>query len=160
MKRGYGVGDKFSQDPVGSDESRGKNRERRKHKLDGPTLTPTEQHIRDGLMRQFMRNPEGEPNGEAYKNASCWCECGRGLKAESGFCSRCEANGEAWMAENYRRLYGAEWRGVEVESHEVADLKAYFAAETEQVLRETDESAAFVGRLLGVDAETPRPEHG
>lgn len=107
MKRGYDVGGRYSQDPVGSDESRGKNRERRKHKLDGPTLTPTEAHIKNSLMRQFMRNPEGEPVGEAYKSASCWCAgpCGgRRLAITEGLCDSCwwkehpPADPAAWSA--------------------------------------------------------------
>ncbi len=77
MKKGFGVGEKYSADPIGSDKPRGKNRERRKHKLDGPTLTPTESHIKNNLMRQFMKNAEGSVNSEAYRNASCWDENGR-----------------------------------------------------------------------------------
>jgi hypothetical protein len=60
-------------DPPGSEAPRGKNRERRKGRYDGNTWTPTEQHIKNGLMRQFMKNPEGSTNSEAYRNSSIWC---------------------------------------------------------------------------------------
>lgn len=116
MKRGHGINERYAQDPIGSDESRGKNRERRKHKLDGPTLTPTESHIKNSLMRQFMRNPEGSADQDdaAYKASPAWCsECdGRRLAVIAGLCAACAA--------------------------------------TNPVL----ETPA---RLLGVDAETPRP---
>lgn len=26
-----------------------------------------------------------------YRNASCWCDCGRGLKGEHDICSKCES---------------------------------------------------------------------
>ncbi len=66
-KRGYEVGGKFSQDPIGSERSRGKSRSQRKHRND-PGWTPTELHVKNQLMRQFMKNPEG-PGGasETYK---------------------------------------------------------------------------------------------
>ena len=63
-------------DPQGSEKPRGKDRSERRGRFD-PGWTPTEQHIKNGLMRQFMRNPEGSPNTEAYRNAPCWCWCGR-----------------------------------------------------------------------------------
>ncbi len=79
MKRGYEMGGKFSSDPIGSDAPRGKNRERRKHRNDGNTLTPTENHIKQNLMRQFMKNPEGGGigNSESYRNSECWDANGR-----------------------------------------------------------------------------------
>ncbi len=82
MKKGWGVGQRYSQDPIGSDAPRGKNREKRKHRND-PGLTPTEQHIKNNLMNQFRRTGEG-PGGhsEAYRSASIWCECGRHFKVE------------------------------------------------------------------------------
>jgi hypothetical protein len=62
-KRGWQNGD-----PAGSEKPRGKNREQRKSGRDGTTWTPTEQHIRNGLMKQFMKNPEGPGgNSETYK---------------------------------------------------------------------------------------------
>jgi hypothetical protein len=110
VKRGYGVGEKFSQDPVGSDESRGKNRERRKHKLDGPTLTPTESHIKNSLMRQFMKNPEGSEGRDesAYKSASCWCSgCdGKRLVVVAGLCATCASNNP--ILETPARLLGVD----------------------------------------------------
>lgn len=77
--KGYGVGDRYSADPVGSHVPRGKARSQRKASRDGPTLTPTEQHRKNNLMRQFMVNPEGggTGNSEAYRAASCWDEKGR-----------------------------------------------------------------------------------
>lgn len=47
-----------NENPAGPDK-RGKNRSRRKHREDGNTMTPTEQHTKDRLMRQFMRTGEG-----------------------------------------------------------------------------------------------------
>ena len=90
--KGYGVGDRFSQDPIGSHEPRGKDTSQRKHRND-PGWTPTEEHQRNQLLRQFMKNPEGSAHQDvgAYKAASCWCECGRGLKNESGSCAKCSA---------------------------------------------------------------------
>lgn len=68
-KRGYELGGKYCQDPIGSDKPRGKASSQRKHRNDGPSWTPTELHRRNELMRQFMRNPEG-PGGasSAYKD--------------------------------------------------------------------------------------------
>lgn len=84
MKRGWGLGEKHRDDPIGSDAPRGKNLEQRKHSRDGNTLTPTEQHIKNGLMRQFMVNPEGGGvgNSGAYRSSPVWCDCGRRMKAE------------------------------------------------------------------------------
>lgn len=59
MSRGHEIGGKYREDPVGSEAPRGKNREQRKHRNDGPSWTPTEQHIKNNLMRQFMRTGEG-----------------------------------------------------------------------------------------------------
>lgn len=63
------AGGKFREDPIHSNLPRGKNRERRKHRNDGPTLTPTEQHIKNGLMNQFRRTGEGPGgNSQAFKD--------------------------------------------------------------------------------------------
>lgn len=59
-------------DPMGSEKPRGKERSERRGRFD-PGFTPTEQHIKNGLMRQFMKNPEGSPSSAAYRNASIWC---------------------------------------------------------------------------------------
>lgn len=90
MKRGYDVGGKYSQDPIGSDQPRGKDTSRRKHRND-PGWTPTELHQRNALMRQFMKNPEGEQVGEAYKASPAWCRgCdGRRLAMSDGLCGSC-----------------------------------------------------------------------
>ncbi len=85
MRKGWELEGKHREDPIGSDASRGKNRERRKHRKDGPTLTPTEQHKKNVLMRQFMRTGEGPGgNTEAYRSSSAWCGCGRRLKPHEG----------------------------------------------------------------------------
>lgn len=60
-------------DPIGSEKPRGKSAYQRKSGRD-PGLTPTEQHQKNVLMRQFMRNPEGTQNTSAYKEAECWCD--------------------------------------------------------------------------------------
>ena len=65
MASGYEYGGRYSQDPIGSQKSRGKSRSQRKHRNDGPSWTPTEQHRRNELMRQFMRNPEGSGGASA-----------------------------------------------------------------------------------------------
>lgn len=67
VKRGRQNGD-----PLGSERPRGKDRSERRSRFD-PGFTPTEQHIKNGLMRQFMKNPEGSTNSEAYRNSSIWC---------------------------------------------------------------------------------------
>lgn len=70
-KRGW-----VSGDPPNS--ARGKSSAQRKSARDGG-LTPTEQHRKNTLMRQFMRNPEGGGvgNSAAYRASSVWCRCGR-----------------------------------------------------------------------------------
>ena len=75
-------------DPIGSDKPRGKSNAARKGRYDG-AYTGTEQRQKDALMRQFMATKEGELPSEAYRNAPCWCACGR-LKSEGmGECERC-----------------------------------------------------------------------
>lgn len=64
----------------------------RKLGKDGNSLTPTEQHRKNTLMRQFMRNPEGTLNTEAYKagyDAMTCPTCHRLRKpaCESGECA-------------------------------------------------------------------------
>jgi hypothetical protein len=59
-------------DPQGSEKPRGKDRSERRGRFD-PGWTPTETHIRNGLMKQFCKNPEGSPNSEAYRNSEIWC---------------------------------------------------------------------------------------
>lgn len=72
-KRGWTSGD-----PPLSAKPRGKASHRRKSARDGG-LTPTEQHRKNALMKQFMRNPEGGGvgNSRAYRESSVWCDCGR-----------------------------------------------------------------------------------
>lgn len=74
-------------DPFDSDKPRGKSNAKRMGRYDG-SYTPTEQRLKDSLMKQFCRD-EGPPPSSAYLNAPCWCECGR-LKAEGKEqCQRC-----------------------------------------------------------------------
>ena len=77
-------------DPVGSEKPRGKSNARRKGRYDGTSYTGTEQRTKNRLMNQFRRTGEGPgAPSEAYRNASCWCACGR-LKAEGrDSCARC-----------------------------------------------------------------------
>lgn len=98
MKVGWQNGD-----PQGSEKARGKDRSERRGRFD-PGLTPTEQHIKNNLMRQFMRNPEGEPPSEAYKNAPCWCRGCDGKRLAStkvGLCDGC-------FTRSLDRLLGSE----------------------------------------------------
>lgn len=53
------AGDKYRNDPIGSQAPRGKERSQRKGKLDGPHWTPTERTIKANLMNQFRRTGEG-----------------------------------------------------------------------------------------------------
>ncbi len=94
MKKGYGLEGKYSADPIGSEKPRGKARSQRKASRDGRTLTPTEQHRKNALMKQFMVNPEGGGigNSEAYKASPAWCSgpCnGRRLAIADGLCLSC-----------------------------------------------------------------------
>lgn len=68
MKKGWGVGEKFANDPIGSDAPRGKDCSARKSSRDGPTLTGSEQRLKNSLMQQFRRTGEG-PGGvsEAFR---------------------------------------------------------------------------------------------
>jgi hypothetical protein len=66
------------EDPIGSETPRGKASFRRKSGRE-TGLTPSEQHHKNQLMRQFMRNPEGTVNPVAYTSSAVWCCCGRGL---------------------------------------------------------------------------------
>lgn len=70
-------------------EKRGKSNAARKGRYDGG-YTGTEQRLKDRLMQQFRRTGEGPgAPSDAYRNASCWCACGR-LRADGPLCSRCE----------------------------------------------------------------------
>jgi hypothetical protein len=62
VKKGYELGGKYSADPIGSDAPKGKSCAQRKASKDGPTLTGSEQRLKNELMRQFMRTGEG-PGG-------------------------------------------------------------------------------------------------
>ncbi len=75
-------------DPIGSEKPRGKSNAARKGRYDG-SYTATEQRQKDVLMRQFMKSPEGSPPSEAYRNAPCWCACGRLKESIEGECARC-----------------------------------------------------------------------
>ncbi len=104
MKKGYELGGKYAHDPIGSDQPRGKNREQRKSAHDGPSWTPTEQHIKNGLMRQFMRTGEGGGmgNSNAYRESPLWCrQCfGRRMVAEGKtMCEKCVQEQQALVDE-------------------------------------------------------------
>lgn len=88
MKRGFETFGRYRENPIGSE---GRSAERRKSGRD-PGLTPSELHRKAQLMRQFMRNPEG-PGGvsDAFREAPCWCECGRLRVAPGQPCARCQA---------------------------------------------------------------------
>jgi hypothetical protein len=90
MRRGFDIGGKYREDPVGADVPRGKSTERRKHRNDGTSWTPTEARLKNELMRQFMHNPEGTAHADddAYKNSPAWCpHCdGRRLRDEGYDC--------------------------------------------------------------------------
>lgn len=88
--RGHELGGRYSQDPIGSDAPRGKNREQRKHRNDGTTWTPTEARLREASLKQFC-HLEGSTNSEAYRTSPAWCVgCnGRRLAEEDGKCEGC-----------------------------------------------------------------------
>lgn len=88
MKRGYDIGGRYSQDPIGSQGE--KSLSQRKSSRDFG-LTPTEKFQKNQLMKQFCRLESGVEDVEAYRNAPCWCGCERGLRGESGLCAKCEA---------------------------------------------------------------------
>lgn len=79
MKSGYEIGGRHSQDPIGSE---GKSLSQRKHRNDGPSWTPSERYERNKLMKQFCHLEGVNGNTQAYREASCWCDCGRHLKAD------------------------------------------------------------------------------
>ncbi len=73
--KGFELGGKYANDPIGSEKPRGKDTYRRKSARD-PGLTPTEQRQKNELMRQFMTNPEGGGigNSKAYRESAVWCQ--------------------------------------------------------------------------------------
>lgn len=93
MRRGHGLGEKYSADPIGSDSPRGKNREHRKAARDGTSWTVTEEHLRNKFLRQFMKNPDGSEHRDvdAYKASPVWCRgCnGRRMAIDDGYCHDC-----------------------------------------------------------------------
>ena len=97
------VGGKHREDPIGSTGPRGKSLEQRKHKLDGPSWTPTERVIKDRLMRQFMKTGEGAGgNSSLWRQSEVWClACGNYPKAGDGsthLCVRCQAKSDTHEA--------------------------------------------------------------
>ena len=96
-------------DPIGADEPRGKSRAERKGRYDG-SYTGTEQRTKDRLMQQFRRTGEGPgAPSDAYRNASCWCACGRLRVDGTVACRRCweELASQHWMTPNERSTYEA-----------------------------------------------------
>lgn len=80
IKGGWEQGGRYSSDPIGSQHTVGRSRSLGQTKSGrDPGLTRTEKHLKNGLMRQFMVNPEGGGigNSEAYRNSPVWCDCGR-----------------------------------------------------------------------------------
>lgn len=88
MKKGYEIGGRHRDDPIGSEKPRGKSRSQRKAARDGPSWTGTEARQRDQLMKQFCKLEGPAGNSEAYISAPCWCDCGR-LVIRDGKCARC-----------------------------------------------------------------------
>jgi hypothetical protein len=91
VKKGYEVNGRYSQDPIGSDKPRGKNRSMRKHRNDAG-LTPTETHRKAQLMRQFLALDGPKGASLEYINSPIWCpSCsGRRMRLEAGgLCEYC-----------------------------------------------------------------------
>ena len=88
MSDAWGLGGKFSQDPIGSKGEKSLSLRKSGRDLG---LTPTEQRQKAQLMRQFLKRDGQQGSTEAFRSAECWCDCGRGLKGDAGLCSRCEA---------------------------------------------------------------------
>lgn len=77
-------------DPLGAEVRRGKDTSKRMGRYDG-SYTPSEQRLKNQLMKQFTRYGEGVGgNTAAYREAECWCACGR-LKSVSNLCAKCAA---------------------------------------------------------------------
>ncbi len=55
---------------------RGKDKSERRGRYD-PGFTPTEKHMKDQLMRQFLSRDGQQGNSAAYMNSPVWCHCGR-----------------------------------------------------------------------------------
>lgn len=92
-------------------EPRGKSNAARKGRYDGG-YTGTEQRTKDRLMQQFRRTGEGPgAPSEAYRNASCWCACGR-LITRNGMCQRCE-NAALLDGTYYEKLHAREDAALE-----------------------------------------------
>lgn len=89
MKKGYDLGGKYSQDPIGSDAPKGKDCGRRLSSRDGKPFTPSEQRLKNQLMRQFIKGDGPKGNSAAYLAAPCWCACGRLMVEELGMCRKC-----------------------------------------------------------------------
>jgi hypothetical protein len=103
VKKGFELGGKYSQDPIGS---QGKSLSQRKHRLDGPSWTPTESRQREQLMKQFCKLEGQSGNSSAYINSPVWCPgCnGKRLRAVArGLCERCEFRA---LADDYFRSEG------------------------------------------------------
>lgn len=62
----------------------------RKLGKDGNSLTPTEQRKKNQLMRQFMRNPEGSLNTEAYRAGYDAMTCPKCNRLRKPTCERGE----------------------------------------------------------------------
>ncbi len=91
-QKGYEYGGRYSQDPINSHHEKGRSRSLSQQKSGRDIgLTPSEKRQKAVLMRQFMKNPEGSTNSEAYRNSAAWCKgCnGRRLAEAGGLCASC-----------------------------------------------------------------------
>jgi hypothetical protein len=89
-------------DPIGSDEPRGKDCSKRMGRYDG-SFTPTEQKMKDQLMKQFTRFGEGVGgNTAAYRDG--WERTFERKPKEPVATTKDDIEHEAWMNELADRL--------------------------------------------------------
>ena len=99
--KGFEVGGKYREDPVGSWESRGKETSRRKHSRD-MGFTPSEVRLKNQLMRQFMKHGDGPGgNSQAWRESELWCRaCHNYMRVQgSNLCTRCQKSADEALAE-------------------------------------------------------------
>jgi len=79
-------------DPIGADWEKGASRGHHLKKSSRDLgLTPTEQRIKNQLMRQFLKYDGPRGASRAYREAPCWCQhCGRHLRVDGwNVCQAC-----------------------------------------------------------------------
>ena len=89
--KGYELGGKHANDPIGSEKPRGKDAFERRGRFDSGR-TPTEKVQKARLMRQFMRTKEGDGgNSVLWRESEVWCvRCGLYMRQDdSTQCRRC-----------------------------------------------------------------------